>query len=90
MPVEELRVETSSRGCRQRLDQSRSRRRTIMYDGSSRMHCRRCLECLNSALLGLVDTAMTGSRPWVISVNIVCGCGNQILSEVVPREMDTS
>ena len=90
MPVEESRVETPPRGCRQRLDQSHSIRRTITYDGSSRVHCRRCLECLNSALLGLVDTAMTGSRPWVIPINIVCGGGNQIVSDVVPREMDMS
>lgn len=30
-----------------------------------------------------VDTAMKGQHPWVISINIICGGGNQILSEVV-------
>lgn len=30
-----------------------------------------------------VDTAMRGSYPFVIPATIVCGCGNQVLSEVV-------
>ena len=29
------------------------------------------------------DTAMRGSYPFVIKVRIICGCGDQVLSEVV-------
>ena len=38
---------------------------------------------LDKALIGWVDTAMKGEYPWVIPVDIICGGGNQILSETV-------
>jgi len=41
------------------------------------------LEMLGENFLVWVDTAMKGEYPWVIPVDIVCGGGNQILSEVV-------
>ncbi|KAL7543600.1 hypothetical protein ACHAXR_012912 [Thalassiosira sp. AJA248-18] len=41
------------------------------------------LDVLNEKLPEWVDTAMKGEYPWVIPVHIVCGCGNQIVSEVV-------
>ena len=40
-------------------------------------------ERLDEALIDWVDTAMKGQYPWVIPVDIVCGGGNQILSETV-------
>lgn len=41
------------------------------------------VERLDEALIDWVDTAMKGQYPWVIPVDIVCGGGNQILSETV-------
>merc|ERR1711957_950906 len=41
------------------------------------------LEILNSNLPVWMETAMKGDYPWVIPVNIVCGGGSQILSDVV-------
>ena len=41
------------------------------------------IERLDKALIGWVDTAMKGEYPWVIPVDIICGGGNQILSETV-------
>ncbi|KAL7540964.1 hypothetical protein ACHAXR_010523 [Thalassiosira sp. AJA248-18] len=41
------------------------------------------LNILNEKLPGWVETAMRGEYPWVLPVKIVCGCGNQILSETV-------
>ena len=41
------------------------------------------LERLNLSLVEWVDAAMHGSYPWVIPAVIVCGGGNQILSETV-------
>ena len=41
------------------------------------------IERLDEALIGWVDTAMKGEYPWVIPVDIICGGGNQILSETV-------
>ena len=41
------------------------------------------LEKLDESLKLWVETAMKGSYPFVMQVNIICGCGNQILSEVV-------
>ena len=41
------------------------------------------LDYLDRCLPHWVETAMTGPNPWVIPVNIVCGGGNQILSEAV-------
>ncbi|KAL9187952.1 hypothetical protein ACHAXT_006330 [Thalassiosira profunda] len=38
---------------------------------------------LNERLPIWVDTAMRGEHPWVIPVDIVCGGGSQILSDVV-------
>lgn len=38
---------------------------------------------LDSSLPQWIDIAMKGSYPFVIPVNIVCGCGSQVLSEVV-------
>jgi DNA-nicking Smr family endonuclease len=36
-----------------------------------------------TALVDLMDLAMKGEYPWVIPAVIVCGGGNQILSETV-------
>lgn len=41
------------------------------------------LEQLGTSLKVWMDTAMHGSYPWVISATIICGAGNQILSETV-------
>jgi len=41
------------------------------------------LKKLNESLKVWVDTAMQGTYPFVQPARIVCGCGNQILSEVV-------
>ena len=41
------------------------------------------IERLDSSLIDWVDTAMKGEYPWVIPATIVCGGGNQILSETV-------
>eukprot|EP00956_Cyclotella_meneghiniana_P026748 scaffold58594_cov77-Cyclotella_meneghiniana.AAC.4 len=41
------------------------------------------IERLDKALIGLMDTAMKGEYPWVLPVDIICGGGNQILSETV-------
>lgn len=38
---------------------------------------------LNENLTTWVDTAMQGYYPFVMQVKIICGCGNQLLSEVV-------
>ena len=35
----------------------------------------------DNSLTGWVDMATKGEYPWVISVDIICGGGNQILSE---------
>lgn len=40
---------------------------------------------LNKSLPAWVDIAMKGSYPFVIPVMIVCGCGNQVLSETVEK-----
>ena len=40
---------------------------------------------LDESLKVWVDTAMHGSYPFVIPAMIVCGCGNQILSETVEK-----
>eukprot|EP00956_Cyclotella_meneghiniana_P036123 scaffold121796_cov20-Cyclotella_meneghiniana.AAC.2 len=40
-------------------------------------------QCPLKALIGWVDTAMKGEYPGVIPVDVVCGGGNQILSETV-------
>ena len=41
------------------------------------------LVALEARLPRWVETAMTGAAPWVVTVRIVCGGGNQILSEAV-------
>eukprot|EP00571_Detonula_confervacea_P011359 CAMPEP_0172301010 /NCGR_PEP_ID=MMETSP1058-20130122/2995_1 /TAXON_ID=83371 /ORGANISM="Detonula confervacea, Strain CCMP 353" /LENGTH=486 /DNA_ID=CAMNT_0013010995 /DNA_START=258 /DNA_END=1718 /DNA_ORIENTATION=- len=41
------------------------------------------LDALNEELPEWMDTAMKGEYPWVIAVKVVCGCGNQILSDMV-------
>eukprot|EP00956_Cyclotella_meneghiniana_P020042 scaffold34931_cov38-Cyclotella_meneghiniana.AAC.6 len=41
------------------------------------------IERLDKALIGWVDTAMRGEYPWVVPVDIICGGGNQILSETL-------
>ena len=41
------------------------------------------LQKLRKSLPNWNDLAMKGEYPWVIPVDIICGCGNQILSEVV-------
>merc|ERR1711957_773172 len=43
------------------------------------------LEKLGKSLPIWVDTAMKGSHPWVMGVDIICGGGNQILSDVVKK-----
>ena len=43
------------------------------------------LEMLQKGLHEWVDEAMKGEHPFVIPVNIICGGGNQILSEVVAQ-----
>jgi len=40
---------------------------------------------LDENLTAWVDNAMHGSYPFVISAKIICGCGNQILSETVKK-----
>lgn len=40
---------------------------------------------LDSALPVWVDFALTGSYPWVVKVDVICGGGNQILSEAVEK-----
>jgi len=41
------------------------------------------LEKLNKSLPIWVDAAMRGISPWVLGVDIICGGGNQILSDAV-------
>ncbi|KAL7550134.1 hypothetical protein ACHAWF_013380 [Thalassiosira exigua] len=48
------------------------------------------LERLDEALEVWVDEAMRGSYPFVRPASIVCGCGNQILSEVVQEWIRTN
>eukprot|EP00579_Thalassiosira_antarctica_P012385 CAMPEP_0201913032 /NCGR_PEP_ID=MMETSP0903-20130614/3550_1 /ASSEMBLY_ACC=CAM_ASM_000552 /TAXON_ID=420261 /ORGANISM="Thalassiosira antarctica, Strain CCMP982" /LENGTH=485 /DNA_ID=CAMNT_0048448129 /DNA_START=39 /DNA_END=1496 /DNA_ORIENTATION=- len=43
----------------------------------------KALKKLDESLKLWVDTAMKGSYPFVMQVTIICGCGNQILREVV-------
>mmetsp|Transcript_24563 Transcript_24563/g.53154 ORF Transcript_24563/g.53154 Transcript_24563/m.53154 type:complete len:339 (-) Transcript_24563:406-1422(-) len=43
------------------------------------------IEKLDKALPDWVDTAMRGVYPFVVPVNVICGGGNQVLSEVVER-----
>ena len=43
------------------------------------------LQKLDESLISWVDAAMRGSYPFVIPAKIVCGCGNQVLSEVVEK-----
>ncbi|KAL7471442.1 hypothetical protein ACHAXS_011725 [Conticribra weissflogii] len=43
------------------------------------------LAALNDALPRWIEEAMKGSYPWVIPVNVISGCGNQVLSEVVEK-----
>lgn len=43
------------------------------------------LDTLEERLHEWIDTAMRGAYPWVISVKIVVGCGNQILSDAVRK-----
>ena len=38
---------------------------------------------LDDALKAWVDDAMQGSYPFVLPAMIVCGCGDQVLSEAV-------
>jgi len=58
------------------------RTRLIVIDlhGSSRDEA---LENLNSDLTLWMDTAMKGDYPWVVPVDIICGGGSQLLSDVV-------
>lgn len=41
------------------------------------------IERLDSSLISWMDDAMRGEYPWVIPATIICGAGNQILSETV-------
>lgn len=43
------------------------------------------LDALNESLPQWNDIAMSGSYPFIIPVEIICGCGSQILSEVVEQ-----
>ena len=43
------------------------------------------LQKLDESLISWVDAAMRGSYPFVIPAKIVCGCGNQVISEVVQK-----
>ena len=43
------------------------------------------IETLDEHLPKWNDSAMSGFYPFVIPVEIICGCGNQILSEVVEQ-----
>ena len=43
----------------------------------------KAIEKLDEALVDWMDTAMKGEYPWVITFEIVCGGGNQIMSETV-------
>jgi DNA-nicking Smr family endonuclease len=45
----------------------------------------KALEMLHKGLHEWVEEAMKGEHPFVIPVNIICGGGNQILSEVVAQ-----
>jgi hypothetical protein len=40
---------------------------------------------LDSALPVWVDSALMGSYPWVVKVDVICGGGSQILSEAVEK-----
>ncbi|KAL7538523.1 hypothetical protein ACHAXR_008615 [Thalassiosira sp. AJA248-18] len=48
------------------------------------------LKKLDESLPVWVDTAMKGVYPWVIPVDIICGGGSQILSEVVHTWIHTN
>ena len=43
------------------------------------------LQKLDESLIPWVDAAMRGSYQFVIPAKIVCGCGNQVLSEVAEK-----
>ena len=43
------------------------------------------LAALDAKLPEWIDVAMRGAYPWVIPAVIVCGCGNQILSDAVDQ-----
>ena len=71
-----------------------SSKRSSIHSGSSHssksyfidLHgCSRdeAIERLDKTLVVWVDTAMKGEYPWVIPATIICGGGNQILSETV-------
>ena len=45
----------------------------------------KALQKLDESLITWVDAAMRGSYPFTIPAKIVCGCGNQVLSEVVEK-----
>ena len=45
----------------------------------------KALQKLDESLITWVDAAMRGSYPFTIPTKIVCGCGNQVLSEVVEK-----
>jgi hypothetical protein len=46
--------------------------------------CKEAIQVLDNYLPKLIERAMT-SFPWVLPVDIVCGCGNQVLSEIVEQ-----
>ncbi|KAL3789542.1 hypothetical protein HJC23_001350 [Cyclotella cryptica] len=46
--------------------------------------CQEAIQMLDNYLPKLLEYAMV-SIPWVIPVDIVCGCGNQVLSEIVEQ-----
>ncbi len=48
------------------------------------------LEKLDGSLPAWVDTAMKGEYPWVIPVNVICGGGSQVLSDVVKEWIRTN
>lgn len=48
------------------------------------------LDILNESLPNWIETAMMAEYPWVMQVKIVCGCGNQVLSEAVQEWIKSS
>ncbi len=65
---------------------SRSRKARIRKIMSLDLHGlskKQALETLKENLPRWVDTAMKGDYPFVIPIDVICGRGNQVLSEVV-------
>ena len=61
---------------------SKTSKQRICFDLHGCSHDQ-AVQRLDKELIDWVDTAMKGEYPWVIPVDIICGGGNQILSETV-------